>query len=225
MSRGICMHVYLCVRVQGHRYTRVCRSQRSSSGVVLKGCSFVSLGQSLAETWESQVRWGRLAWSLRHLSACLPAQGHLTSAAMMPGFPKNVLEMKLRSSSSSARAHQLSCCPVPPNPQSLPSVQCQFSGQEIEACRLILEPPGAVTKFSNNGFSPSPYPPQSAWLTVREKERGTPVKEEYEQPGITQSPLRSSHPAFISTGCLSLTSMTVFCPSPDCQTGNRKHRS
>lgn len=155
----------------------------------------------------------------------MPAQGQLTSAATMLGFPKNVLEINSGLQACSARAHQLSCCPIPPNPQCLSSIQCQFSGQGIEAHRLILQPPRAVTKFSNNGFLPSPYPPQSAWLTVREKDRGTPVKEEYEQPGITLSPLRSSHPAFISTGCLSLTSITVFCPSPDCQTGSRKHRS
>lgn len=100
----------------------------------------------------------------------VPAQGHLTRATVMSGFPKNVLEMKLRSSSLLSQGSPVKLLSRTPNPQSLSSVQCQFSGQEVEAYRLILQIPSARTKFSSNGFSPSPYPPQSAWMTVRKKD-------------------------------------------------------
>lgn len=45
VCEGAGTHVYTCVEVRGHRQV-----------LFLKGYSFVSLGQSLAETLESRVR-------------------------------------------------------------------------------------------------------------------------------------------------------------------------
>lgn len=211
MCLSVEVYVCVCTCVWGRRDTCIhVFVEARAPGVVPQGLFIYFSGT--VSLWDLGITGQmRLAGIKTQASVCLCLPR--VSLQVQPRclvFQRMFWRWKSGLEACSDRAHQLSCCPVPPNPQCLSSLQCQFSGQAIGAYRLILQPPSAVTKFSNSGFLPSPYPPRSAWLTVREKDRGTPVKEEYEQPGITRSPLRSSHPAFISTGCLSLTSMTVL---------------
>lgn len=168
------VYVCVCTSVWGCRDTgiHVCRGQRSSSGVVSQGL-FICFSGTVS-CWDLGITGQmRLADMEPQASVCLCLPR--VTLQVQPWclvFQRMFWRWNSGLQACSARAHQLSCCPVPPNPQSLTSIQCQFSGQEIEAYRLILQIPSAITKFSNNGFSPSPYPPQSAWMTVGKKDGG-----------------------------------------------------